>query len=521
MEKETKGNHLIRVNYMEPNSKQEPYSYHTFLLAFYCPNGTLNPGGNWEESKLSNQGITSTEEDFALDYATMQYFTPEARNLLFNKEKSFSYSFDANDENSRYIIKRDNKEYSLNVTKVYATMYGENVGVLAIALENRGHYDSELKEHLAVNEINEYGRRINLPFLSSFPHSLVADSISLFGVTEDFKKTTEMLRSGEISATKGYVMKPIRRLVAELMTANAGEKLVISPVIDDRMFVCCLVRNQPIIEALTAKGVDDYDHIYTDEKLSKSLYALGFIDADGVTCHNRTQREEILRRCVYARWRDYSFDGTAGGTIDVITHHSFVRITNGSAPDFIIKPFLTQYVYLAIGALMQRAAILWLSNESTVLSEAHLRSYNAGKITKEFAEDLRVLRKKYVYAQNNIFLHHLTTQEQGVEEFDMLKNELNIDESLDKLNQKVDGIYHFTEEYVERQENKLLNAIAYIGLPLALINLFVDVLGLVIFSENGCWGSFAVAGSFISFVLFGIIFVVAFIALIKIKVSRK
>lgn len=499
-----------------------PYSYHTFLLAFYCPNGVLNPRGNWKESNLTNQGIASTGKEFLLDYATVQYFTPEARNLLFNKEKSFSYSFDADDENSRYIIKRgEDEQYSLKVAKVYATMYGENVGVLAIALENYEHYDSEFQEKMVVNRINEYGRRINLPYLGSFPHSLVADSISLFGVTEDFRNTADMIQSGKISAVDGYVMKPIRRLVTELMTAKAGEELRISPVIDDRMFVCCLVRNQPVIEALTANGADDYDHIYTDEKLSKSLYALGFIDADGVTCHNRTQREEILRRCVYARWRDFSIDGAISGTVDVITHHSFVRITNGSAPDYVINPFLTQYVYMAIGALMQRAAMLWLSNESTVLSELHLRTYKSGRITKEFADDLRMLRKKYVYAQNNIFLHHLTAQEQGVEEFDILKNELYIEATLEKLDKKIDAIYNFTEEYVEREENKLLNMIAYIGLPLALINLIVDMLGLVIFSDNNCLASFAVPGAFIACGLSCGIVIYSVVKLIQYKVSKK
>ena len=330
-----------------------------------------------------------------------------------------------------------------------------------------------------------------------------------------------MIQSGKISAVDGYVMKPIRRLVTELMTAKAGEELRISPVIDDRMFVCCLVRNQPVIEALTANGADDYDHIYTDEKLSKSLYALGFIDADGVTCHNRTQREEILRRCVYARWRDFSIDGAISGTVDVITHHSFVRITNGSAPDYVINPFLTQYVYMAIGALMQRAAMLWLSNESTVLSELHLRTYKSGRITKEFADDLRMLRKKYVYAQNNIFLHHLTAQEQGVEEFDILKNELYVEATLEKLDKKIDAIYNFTEEYVEREENKLLNMIAYIGLSLALINLIVDMLGLVIFSDNNCLASFAVPGAFIACGLSCGIVIYSVVKLIQYKVSKK
>lgn len=496
---------------MEKNH-QLPYSYHTFLLAFYCPNGKLHPRGNWTNSTLSQNDVTSKGKSFDLDYATVQYFTKEARNLLFNENKSFCYEFDSESSDSDYVISRAGEVFRLKTTKVFAVMHGENVGVLGIALENRAYPDEKFQEKLNINKINEFGRRINLPYLTDDTHSLVADSISFFGETEDFRETTKDIRSKKISPTEGYVMRPIRRFITELMEACDGRELIITPVIDDRMFVCSLVRNQSFIEALSPQSPKPYDFIYTDPEISKSLYALGYIDADSATCQNQDMRERLLRNSVYARWRDARFDKQNAGTIDVITHHSFVRITNGGALDHIINSFLTQYVYMAIGALIQRATILWISNESARLSEDYMIGEKTN--TKKFTSKLIALRKKYVYAQNNIFLDQLAVQEQGVDEFTLLKRELYIDTSLDKLEKKIDSIYHFTEEYVEREENHLLNMITFIGLPLAVINLIVDAAGLSIiyslqidswFVSLAFWLSIAITAFSIGYGIFSII----------------
>ena len=494
----------------EPIKEQQtpalPYSYHTFLLAFYCPNGKLEPRGNWKKSALTQNGITSTGKAFDLDYATAQYFTKEARNLLFNEKKSFCYEFDPESEESDYVITRAGEEFRLKTTKVFAVMYGESVGVLGIALENRDYPDEKFQEELNVNKINEFGRRINLPYLSDGTHNLAADKISFFGSTEDFKETTKNIRNNTISPTKGYVMSPIRKLVTELMKASDGKELIITPVIDDRMFVCSLIPNQQFIETLAERDDKPYDFIYTDTEISKSLYAIGYIDSGSATCQNKEMREKLLRNSVYARWRDLSFGGETAGTVDLITHHSFVRITNGSAPEYVINSFLTQYVYMAIGALMQRATILWLSDESALLWEEY--SDGKQKHTKKFTVKLYDLRKKYIYAQNNIFLDQLTVQEQGVDEFTMLKNELYIDTSLEKLEKKIDSVYHYTEEYVEREENRLLNMITIIGLPLAVINLIVDVAGLsVIFSLGiDIWYIPLAFWSSIAFIAFAIVY---------------
>lgn len=489
-----------------------PYSYHTFLLAFYCPNGKLHPRGNWKKSALTQVGITSEGKAFDLDYATAQYFTKEARNLLFNENKSFSYEFDPESSESDYVISRDGEVFRLKTAKVFAVMYGENVGVLGIALENHDYPDERFQEKLNINKINEFGRRINLPYLTDDTHSLVADSISFFGETEDFQETTKAIRAKKISPTEGYVMRPIRRFITELMEANDGGELIITPVIDDRMFVCSLVRNQSFIEALAPQSQKPYDYIYKDPEVSKSLYAIGYIDADGASCQNQDMREKLLQNSVYARWRDKMYKNKIAGTVDVITHHSFVRITSGDAPDYLINPFLTQYVYMAIGVLIQRATILWLSNESAVLSEDYLVLEKTN--TKKFTSKLIALRKKFVYAQNNIFLDQLTVQEQGVDEFTMLKKELYIDTSLDNLERKIDSIYHFTEEYVEREENHLLNMITFIGLPLAVINLIVDAAGLSIiyslqidswFVSLAFWLSIAITAFSIGYGVYSII----------------
>ena len=282
------------------------------------------------------------------------------------------------------------------------------------------------------------------------------------------------------------IIYPVLRLIRELLPDCRN----ISPIIDDRMFVCCMVRDEALSKKIETKKtvetgdgkeitVDVRDDIFCDETLSNELYAFAFIDAGDSTCQDPVMRESILRRCVYGRWRDW-------GTIDIITHHSFIRLTGESKGivDSVINPFLLQYITMAAGVLLQRATILQLSGECTEISEKYFDNKNPTRRSlKQVNEEIKTLKREYVYAQNTVFLEQFTVQEQGVDEFSMMKRELNIDDSLERLEQKINSLYEYTEEYSEEQENKLLNLIAYIGLPLALINLIVDMVGLPVFGE--------------------------------------
>ena len=449
------------------NTASQIYSYHTFLLAFHY-DGDNKPAenGNWKKDDLMDFSKSNiTDEEKRLNYQRIQYFTPEARSLLFDKDNHFVY--DLSGKEATYKIVKEQTEYVLDVNSIRAILFEGNIGVLIIELENTKYQSIE-----DVNKINEYGRRINLPYIGKEgePHALVANKITFLGETEDFvQKGKDILSQDNIDDLKdGYIMKPVEKLLDELLPQHG--KIV--PVLDDRMFVCCMVRDAGLSEEVTSvKKVDKTDEhgqpvkdekgktvkvevekegkgIYLDRELSKKIYSLAFIDAEWASCQSVEMREEILKRCIDSRWRDW-------GTIDVITHHSLIRITGGVELDFIVpsvvNPFLIQYVYLAIGALVQRATILSLSAESAEISNKYLLN----DFSEELNNELKNLKKKYVYAQNNIFLHELTVQEQGVEEFDMLKNELYIDNSLENLNNKIDGLYGYVKEYSDDKRARL------------------------------------------------------------------
>ena len=511
---------------MDQQSDNKVRSYHIFLLPFYAKKGSLNPqlGDRWVRDTLTDVSISSSDEERKLDYATAQYFAPEARRLLFGRDAGFLYRLPKSDP--FYKIVKDGIEYRLLVKKITVTVFDKNIGVMALYTAfSEAYQDDALLALLkkndaapsakgsspideqkllnAIRAINEYGRRINLPYLGtekitkpkthksgySYSHSLVADSISLFGVEEDFKKLSDALYFGTSDhPITGYIIKPLSELLFSLFRQRD-----IVPVIDDRMYVCSLIDNAALSAEIKAGSPDEMirahkageenteavkNRLFTDPALSDKVYALGFLDIEHASC-GFEMRESILRRCVYRRWQHV-------GTIDIVTHHSFVRIL-GDAPDFVIKSFITQYVYMAIGALMQRTEILWLFDRSAALSRDYfqLNDTSDKADNKTISGRLTELKRRYVYAQNNIFLNQLTVQEQGIEEFEMLKRELYIDDSLEKLDRSINSIYEFTREYAEKEENDLLNTITIYGLPLAIIQTFAVMLSFAVFSCTG------------------------------------
>lgn len=457
--------------------KSLPYSYHTFLFAFHYK-GEIKAGNHWSEESLRSG---NDRDDLKLNYQNYRYFTPEARNLLFNDDNNSRYIYDISGTVDRsYIITKGDDRYRLIVDNIKAIVFKKNnIAILQLELENHCHKNLE-----AVKKINEYGRRINLPYISpeNVPHALVADSISLFGKTVNLSDFGDEALNCYEKTDENFIniIPPISDLIKELLPNY--EK--ISPVIDDRMFVCCLIRDDNLSNKMKSTATDignAREAIYCDSNLSSELYALAYVDADDATCQSPDMREKILRRSVYDRWRDW-------GTVDVITHHSFFRIT-GESPGItasVINPFLSQYITMAVGALIQRATILSISNECAEISGEYFDN-DIPNCDEELNERIKKLKSNYVYAQNNIFLDQLTVQEQGIDEFEILKNELYISSSLENLDNKINSIYDFTSEYAENEENSLLNILTRIGLTLTLIQCLAVILSFTCFTHCAFW----------------------------------
>ena len=479
------------------------YSYHTFLLAFsFDDNCQFHPQdkiGNWEKDSLRN---INDRGERIMNYKTYQYFTPEARKLMFNDDKIVRYKYNIPEDADRgYVIRktlekedennkdkriRYSEEYRLTIDNIRVTVFNNRIAIMQFELEN---HDPKHQKLEFVKRINEYGRRINLPYIAGGDdvHELVADSVSILGDEVKFSCFGEKaLEDFRTKSDNQNIIPPIMNLIRELFP-DITDKTKFIPVIDDRMFVCCLVRDDEFSDKAKSLIKTDDDpiptvgrDIYTDRELSNEIYSFAYIDADDSSCQSLEMRAELLKRCIYSRWRDW-------GTFDVVTHHSFVRVTgtSDSIKDSVIYPFLTQYITMAAGVLLQRATLMKLSAECAEISDEYFEN-NQNKQRKKNSEldkRIRRLKRDYVYAQNNIFLNQFTAQEQGIDEFDMLRNEMYVEDLLKSLDDKVNGIYDFSKENAEDEENRLLNTLTEFGVPLAIMQVLTVIISFASFEK--------------------------------------
>ncbi|MDR0287010.1 MAG: hypothetical protein LBI03_04785 [Clostridiales bacterium] len=475
-----------------------PYSYHTFLFPFLWNDDgkiqweefkrVLSIGRRWRETSWKREQIPDgvCQEEWLQDFAAFQYFTGPANNVIFNTRgdnvvRCFEYLYNGTSlkNHGKYVISKGDKTYRLDINNIRLHVYDIGVAILILELENKNYAELD-----AVDEINEYGRRINMPFLSvDESHPVCADKIEItmdempFG-TENYLETLQELALDFSNRSKhfslNYIMKPIQKLLdgngvdngGYMVTSNtehAGLKnMFIKPCVDDRMFVCCLVRDETFSISIKSYDVKMREYSYLSDcdkhdesgevvqkTISNELYKLCFIEKD-VTCQSTSMKREILKKSVYDRWIDW-------GTIHAVTHHSFICVTGKweGLDKTVIFPFLTQYVQILILALAQRSAILLLSNEASTVAEGFKDNEN---ITSEQIGQIEQLQAKYVKVQNQLLLSEITVQEQGVEIYNCIREQLYIGTNKHGLDEQLNNLRDVTyirNERLEREKDKI------------------------------------------------------------------
>jgi len=352
----------------------------------------------------------------------------------------------------QYTIEKGETVYCLQLTSIRLKVYDTGVALLMISGENYTH-----SNQAAINAINEYGRRVNMPFLPASDHPLCADrlSISVNGKTvcDDFSAFLRNLQKEPKNQTVSwnYIMRPIQYLLDGDGLDNGGLRLttnsyktaqgfLIRPCIDDRMFVCCLIRNNEFSKALTAYDAQQGTYRYLTgcdstspvlRQLSDDLYQMISIETS-LSCQSVVMKRKLLEAAVYDRWIDY-------GTVYGICQHSFICVT-GEADYLLstpINPFLTQLVELTALVVVQRAYQLLLFDRVSAISD----KFNADTLIDEaqFVE-IENLQAIYVKCQNQILLSQVSTQEQGIELYAMLQSRLLITESKPIMDEQINNL---------------------------------------------------------------------------------
>ena len=377
-------------------------------------------------------------------------------------------------------------EYALDIHAIRMKLYNTGVGILIFELENR-----EGMSEQDIIQINDFGRRIYAPFYGYYADdmhcSICADEI-FFEINgnhaEDVGLLPDKLRS---SAEETILAEPIRTLLSNdtysVTTNNQyGENDTrIETAIDDRMFVACYYKNGDFVDAMREWDGENYRYIThakemnpfdneNNKNAAHRLYTMMYVDGDGICCHSRSMLQNLLSDDhIYTRWLEYGWmdknEKQFYGSLTGFSEYTMISVAK-NPPDHLIKAFLTQYVEMAALALAQRASLL--SFEYMISEYAHKRSY-----------DVEDIHNKYILFQSQLLLNEVTPQQQGLEIYEMLKNNLMIEKEQSEIKEQIEGLFEHRNYVHDKKENRILFFLSLLSIAEA-----TDILTNLIFLDS-------------------------------------
>lgn len=362
-----------------------------------------NPYSNW----LVDTEITDEKELNEL-YNEKNYYYEFVHPVLYDtgKKNSIVKHFERKEPQQRDVLykisKKGGKTYSLKVDAINLNLYATGVGMLTFYLINELDNQKEPEDILF---INQYGRRIFPPFIADLEYrNEIAESISIEGLNGEVSHFYEDFSS----YTNKKPWKPT--CFINNMITDVCDKIKITPVIDDRMFVLCWYGNDELSRSIS----DNFqDFIYQDN----FWYNYVFVDKGDPTCQNKEMRKELTDESIYKRWQEY-------GTIYGMSRYSFVALmdTGSFSTNVLFIHMRTIYARMVELVLVQRSSTLRFSDEITRVS--CLSKDN--KVEKEVIEQISSLYKEYIRFINQVHFREVTTQDQGIEIYDLMTKTLKI-----------------------------------------------------------------------------------------------
>lgn len=476
------------------NKEPKVYSYHTFYFPFVWNENwkitfedvvsMFDKDKRWKgisvtqfsdviKEKPNKKGEEKEEKAYqkVAEYQSIQYFTPAARRSLFGWDKKYvkCFSFNLPKESKYHILhkwtepkdKNDKKKgvieheqtWDLVLDGIRLKIYNTGIAVLTIETENYSY-----KTMKDVKAINEYGRRIFAPFLTSNGCPICAHELGIQfgndGVVSYSNIATDVPKCEE-DCVPSFIKK--------LMPA---ELINVKPAIDDRMFVACI-----LIDSKEFEMVMKYD---TDEKQAENLYEFLYVDRDdNCSCPTRSMRKELIEKSVYRRWIENKCSGNIAGSLYGVTHHSFMCITTEDSEAEVQIPFLVIYTHIVSAVIAQRGAILAFDNIVSELScdfEKPGNSLNGKKV-----KQLQELQEQYIAFLNQHMNIELTNQEQGIELYEMFHEELYIKEEIKNLENEIQALSNAADTQSDRNLNTL-------ALKVTLVLLFVEPIISIVYN---------------------------------------
>lgn len=465
-------------------------SNHIFIFPFQwrtpSKKGDLNPSlKETSNLKTIEKAIDPYYwENFEFDYKVEEnfntfndysYFYPPIRDILNLEPKDailtgLQYQYKNIGPSSKYLIHIINeKVLELNLTDITLSFYENGVGIFSLHLNNtkESNFDRILK-------INEYGRRIYPQFLGvaynnyteATKFNFLSNKIELrnvpsieLNIVEDFSFYNNL---NNIKRSFFNLPKHISALMGSNFTGdlNLKNKIIIQPILDDRMFVITHLFSQEKIIQLKKYKEGEYNY-----QNSKDWYRYLYIDDSNASCTSRNMLNKQLTEQSYDRWIE-----NKGSNFEInaqlfgVTRYSFMLI---SGEDFfnrniISKHIQNMYFEMVMLCLIQRSYTISFGNEIARIAK---RLGNENESLSESRKDISALYLQYIRFVNRIYFREVSPQEQGIELYDLLQKTLRIGTQVEDLAKEMQEL----NNYVETIEQSNLSKVANWFLPVSLL----------------------------------------------------
>ncbi|SEJ81801.1 CorA-like Mg2+ transporter protein [Cyclobacterium xiamenense] len=498
------------------------YSYHVFLFPFKWQHQELDPEADLDAKfNLSDFrkkiGAPWIRKEYKLDsferFNEFDYFYGHVREILYdldidlsdestqgNKEliNHFEYQLPEEECELHYCIQlSDETRFFLRIDSILLNIYSTGTAILSFHLRNFTYRDPG-----DILKINQFGRRLYPPFYDLESGSAIfgtkdrtksesalnktkayelPDKIWLGAkgtspnpnslLVEDFSGylTIETIKNGPFripAFVKGLFEKDFLKEYSSVNKSRGntikGKGILIHPILDSRMFVVSWFADDTLINALIAANKGEK----SVKKLEEWWYKYVFVDGGSMTCQDQEMREQLLKTATYNRWIDW-------GTVFGISRYSLVMLTSTGVDSFLIRHLQTMYYKMAELCQVQRATILNYADEVTHVSHLLLEK----KQRQRTLEKIATLYKKYLVFINKIYFKEVTAQEQGIEMYDLLQQQMRIPEDVFSLDKQIEELHNYSSFEKNEHNNDLLTKITIIGaifLPLGFVASLMD-----------------------------------------------
>ncbi len=485
-------------------------SYHVFMFPFGLKNewkqndiDKMLKEAGWERAQFAyNKG------DFASNFSEQGYFYDFSSGAIFDDPDSLNrvlstYQLSVKDGATYTInIKKYGmeKSYTVQVEKIELNVYDEKAAILSLHLNNDKY--TEIQDILY---INDYGRRIYPQYLTSLEDgavdlqrtkdSFLADSICLdLGnrppCVDDFASYAK-------KTIPPYTMpKYIKAILPEAMHECRW-------LLDDRMYVVSYFSNEDFSRRMR-EGYAKNAQWLDKKNVEWDWYQYIFVDNDAPTCQDENMFKQLLTHSTYSRWNN-KVGETDYQTYYGVSRYSFVCLI-GKDSIGALRQMKTMYYRMASLVLAQRALSLYYSREISEIS----RDLDENKLTnKELRKRVNLLNRDYLRFVNNVYFREVTPQDQGIELYDLMQNQMNIERDEKGLSTEVEQLYHYVTMANDEQRNKEAERLSIIATLFLVPTLVTGIWGMNLkegFPTNGWYVLFSSIAAVLSIVIIAMLF---------------